>query len=114
MASAAPLPVEEMSAALRPYLSLLGALRQGTAVDRERTRLVEAAVEVWRRPGFDTFLAQPRLGFEPFDYQWQTAQTVLRRMRGRAIQSSPGGRRPRHERVGAKAPTRRPRVQASG
>jgi SNF2 family DNA or RNA helicase len=85
MASAAPLPVEEMSAALRPYLSLLGALRQGTAVDRERTRLVEAAVEVWRRPGFDTFLSQPRLGFEPFDYQWQTAQTVLRRMRGRAI-----------------------------
>lgn len=85
MTSAAPLPVDELSPALVPYLSLLGALRKGVAVDGERARLVEAAVEVWRRPGFDTFLSQPRLGFEPFDYQWQTAQTVLRRMRGRAI-----------------------------
>jgi SNF2 family DNA or RNA helicase len=85
MASAAPLSAEEMFPALQPYLSLLGALRQGAAVNAERTRLVEAAVEVWRRPGFDTFLSEPRLGFEPFDYQWQTAQTVLRRMRGRAI-----------------------------
>jgi SNF2 family DNA or RNA helicase len=85
MTSATALPAEELSPALQPYLSLLGALRQGVAVDAERTRLVEAAVEVWRRPGFDTFLSQPRLGFEPFDYQWQTAQTVLRRMRGRAI-----------------------------
>jgi hypothetical protein len=85
MTSAASLSVEELSADLVPYLSLLGALRTGASVDGEYTRLVEAAVEVWRRPGFDTFLSQPRLGFEPFDYQWQTAQTVLRRMRGRAI-----------------------------
>ena len=41
-------------------------------------------MDVWRRPGFDTFLSQARLGFESFDYQWQTAQTVLRG-RGRAI-----------------------------
>ena len=46
---------------------------------------MEAAADVWSRPGFDTFLSRPRLGFEPFDYQLQTAQTVLRRMRGRAI-----------------------------
>jgi SNF2 family DNA or RNA helicase len=85
MTSAASLPAEELSPVLAPYLSLLGALRRGAAVDGERTRLVEAAVEIWRRPGFDAFLSQPRLGFEPFDYQWQTAQTVLRRMRGRAI-----------------------------
>jgi len=70
---------------LAPYLSLLGVVRQGTRVDGERSRLVEAAAEVWSRPGFDTFLSQPRLDFDPFDYQWQTAQTVLRRMRGRAI-----------------------------
>ncbi|HLX48093.1 MAG TPA: DEAD/DEAH box helicase, partial [Streptosporangiaceae bacterium] len=50
-----------------------------------RTSLVEAAAEVWSRPGFDVFLSRPALTFEPFDYQWQTAQTVLRRMRGRAI-----------------------------
>ncbi|HEY2552014.1 MAG TPA: DEAD/DEAH box helicase [Streptosporangiaceae bacterium] len=70
---------------LMPYLSLLGGLRRGTPVDAERTRLVEAAAEVWSRPGFDIFLSRPTLEFEPFDYQWQTAQTVLRRMRGRAI-----------------------------
>jgi SNF2 family DNA or RNA helicase len=85
MTTAASPPVDELSPVLAPYLSLLGALRQGAPVDGERTRLVEAAVEMWSRPGFDTFLSQPRLDFEPFDYQWQTAQTVLRRMRGRAI-----------------------------
>jgi len=85
MTSAASLSVDELSGVLGPYLSLLGALRKGEALDGERSRMVEAAVEIWRRPGFDTFLSRPRLGFEPFDYQWQTAQTVLRRMRGRAI-----------------------------
>jgi SNF2 family DNA or RNA helicase len=85
MTTAASPPLDELSPILAPYLSLLGALRQGAPVDSERTRLVEAAVEMWSRPGFDTFLSQPRLGFEPFDYQWQTAQTVLRRMRGRAV-----------------------------
>ena len=44
-----------------------------------------AAVHVWARPGFDTFLAIPRLRFEPFDCQLRAARTVLRRMRGRAI-----------------------------
>ncbi|MGB6454673.1 MAG: DEAD/DEAH box helicase [Streptosporangiaceae bacterium] len=68
-----------------PYLSLLGALRQGTPLDVDRAALVEAAAEVWSRPGFDAFLSWARLGFEPFDFQLQTAQTVLRRMRGRAI-----------------------------
>jgi SNF2 family DNA or RNA helicase len=67
------------------YLSLLAALRQGTPLDTDRAALVEAAAEVWSRPGFDALLSRPRLGFEPFDYQLQAAQTVLRRMRGRAI-----------------------------
>ena len=84
MTAASP-HLDELSQVLTPYLSLLGVVRQGAPVDGERTRLVEAAAEVWSRPGFDTFLSQPRLGFEPFDYQWQTAQAVLRRMRGRAI-----------------------------
>ncbi len=85
MTTAGSPSLDELSPVLAPYLSLLGALRQGAPVDGERTRLVEAAVEMWSRPGFDTFLSQPRLDFEPFDYQWQTAQTVLRRMRGRAV-----------------------------
>lgn len=83
--TASPPPTRELPSVLAPYLSLLGVLRQGTPVDTERTGLVEAAADVWSRPGFDTFLSQQLLAFEPFDYQWQTAQTVLRRMRGRAI-----------------------------
>ena len=47
--------------------------------------IVDDAVQVWARPGFDTFLAIPRLRFEPFDYQLRAARTVLRRMRGRGI-----------------------------
>ncbi|HEY1918739.1 MAG TPA: DEAD/DEAH box helicase [Streptosporangiaceae bacterium] len=78
-------PVDELASIPAPYLPLLTALRRGTPVDSGRARLVEAAADVWSRPGFDVFLSQPGLGFEPFDYQWQTAQTVLRRMRGRAI-----------------------------
>lgn len=67
------------------YLHLLAKLREADALDTERSELVDAAVEVWSRPGFDTFLARSRLRFEPFDYQLSAAQTVLRRMRGRAI-----------------------------
>ncbi len=85
MSVADPRPAGDLSAVLMPYLPLLGALRRGAAVDADRTSLVEAAAEIWSRPGFDIFLSRPSLGFEPFDYQWQTAQTVLRRMRGRAI-----------------------------
>ncbi len=69
-----PQPADDLSTVMAPYLLLLGALRRGTPVDADRTSLVEAAAEVWSRPGFDIFLSQPRLEFEPFDYQWQTAQ----------------------------------------
>ncbi|MEU5547786.1 DEAD/DEAH box helicase [Streptomyces sioyaensis] len=51
----------------------------------EVSALVDTAVETWRRPGFDAFLCLEQLGFSPFGYQKQTAQTVLRRMRGRAV-----------------------------
>jgi len=80
-----PRPAEDLTSVLASYLPLLAALRRGAPVDAGRTSLVEAAAEVWSRPGFDVFLSRPALTFEPFDYQWQTAQTVLRRMRGRAI-----------------------------
>lgn len=60
----------------------LGAARD---VDSARSALVDAAASVWSRPGFDTLLSGPGLTFTPFDYQLQTAQTVLRLMRGRAI-----------------------------
>jgi SNF2 family DNA or RNA helicase len=66
-------------------LSLLGKLSPATPVDPARSALVDQAVAVLRRPGFDTLLSLPQLAFEPFDYQQETASTVLRRMRGRAI-----------------------------
>jgi SNF2 family DNA or RNA helicase len=67
------------------YLPLLARLRNGARLQPDWSALVDDAVQVWARPGFDTFLALPRLRFEPFDYQLQAARTVLRRMRGRGI-----------------------------
>jgi SNF2 family DNA or RNA helicase len=54
-------------------------------VDEQVSLLVDDAVKVWSRPGFDTFLSVPALRFTPFDYQLQAARSALRRMRGRAI-----------------------------
>ena len=76
---------ETPTADLSAYLPLLARLRNDTRPQPDWSAIVDDAVQVWTRPGFDVFLSQPRLGFEPFDYQWQTAQSVLRRMRGRAI-----------------------------
>jgi SNF2 family DNA or RNA helicase len=70
---------------LSAYLPLLARLRNGARLQPDWSALVDDAVQVWARPGFDTFLALPRLRFEPFDYQLQAARTVLRRMRGRGI-----------------------------
>lgn len=67
------------------YAPLISGLREGRPADPDVSLLVDAAVQVWSQPGFDTFLSVPTLRFEPFDYQLQAAQTALRRMRGRAI-----------------------------
>lgn len=75
----------EQSALPEQLISLLGRLRAAPALDPAASALVDRAVAVLRRPGFDTLLSLPQLGFEPFDYQRETASTVLRRMRGRAI-----------------------------
>lgn len=66
-------------------LRLVGRLASGPTVDPSASALVDQAVSVLRRPGFDTLLSLPQLTFEPFDHQRDTASTVLRRMRGRAI-----------------------------
>ncbi|MDG7022753.1 MAG: hypothetical protein JRN07_05065, partial [Nitrososphaerota archaeon] len=73
-----PTPAE-----LAPYVHLLERLEARLAVDATSSRLVDEAVEVWARPGFDTFVSLGHLRFEPFDYQLHTAEVVLRRMRGR-------------------------------
>jgi SNF2 family DNA or RNA helicase len=67
------------------YAPLLERLAGVTGIDDQHSTLVEDAVGVWSRPGFDTVLSGSRLAFTPFDYQLATMQTVLRRMRGRAI-----------------------------
>jgi SNF2 family DNA or RNA helicase len=63
-------------------LDQLGAL---APVSEQRRALTEAAIDVWRRPGFDTFAAVANLRFEPFDHQLSAASVVLQRMSGRAI-----------------------------
>jgi SNF2 family DNA or RNA helicase len=76
---------ETSTADLSAYLPLLARLRNGARRQPDWSAIVDDAVHVWARPGFDTFLAIPRLRFEPFDYQLQAARTMLRRMRGRGI-----------------------------
>jgi SNF2 family DNA or RNA helicase len=67
------------------YAPLLARLRDAVPVNAEVSGLVDEAVRVWSRPGFETFLSLASLRFEPFDYQVQAARVALRRMRGRAI-----------------------------
>jgi len=54
-------------------------------VAEDTSSLVDEALGVWARPGFDTFMCLARLRFEPFPYQLETAAQVLRQMQGRAI-----------------------------
>jgi SNF2 family DNA or RNA helicase len=71
--------------ALELYRPLLERLEQGSPSVGERSALVDEAVRVWSRPGFETFMCRPRLRFEPFPYQLEAAARVLRHMQGRAI-----------------------------
>ncbi|MFN2494407.1 MAG: DEAD/DEAH box helicase [Pseudonocardiaceae bacterium] len=82
-ATAAGVDAEAVVAA--GYADMLGRLRARCAVDEDWSALVDDAVTMWSRPGFDTFVTVPQLPFTPYDYQVQAAQTALRRMRGRAI-----------------------------
>lgn len=67
------------------YFGLVDRLQSAGPVAASRSALVEAALGVWARPGFDTLICLPRLRFEPFGYQLGAARAVLGRMRGRAI-----------------------------
>ncbi len=71
--------------ALQPYLQLLRRLEGLPPVVEATSRLVEEALTVWARPGFDTFVSLPRLRFTPFSHQLRAAEAALRTMRGRAI-----------------------------
>ena len=67
------------------YASLVEQLLRAPGVDPDRSALVDEAGAVWSRPGFDTILSQSRLALRPVRLPAATMQTVLRRMRGRAI-----------------------------
>lgn len=67
------------------YQALVGRLAARPGLDVERSLLVDQAMAVWARPGFDTLIAVPHLRFEPFAHQLDAAARVLRRLRGRAL-----------------------------
>ncbi|MHB8690898.1 MAG: DEAD/DEAH box helicase [Solirubrobacteraceae bacterium] len=67
------------------YAPLLASLAAGEPIAEERSALVDEALRVWARPGFETFMCKPRLRFEPFEHQLDAAARVLRHMQGRAI-----------------------------
>lgn len=81
---AAPTP-PKLPAELAAYEPLVSRLRAGGAAGEKRSALVDEALSVWARPGFDTFMCLPRLRFEAFPYQLEAAARVLRHMQGRAI-----------------------------
>jgi SNF2 family DNA or RNA helicase len=70
---------------LGSYQALLERLAARPGLDVERSALVDQAMAVWARPGFDTLIAVPHLRFEPFAHQLDAATRVLRRLRGRAL-----------------------------
>jgi SNF2 family DNA or RNA helicase len=70
---------------LHLYEPLMERLQAAAPVLDQRSALVDQALQVWARPGFETFMCQPRLRFEPFPYQLEAAARVLRHMQGRAI-----------------------------
>jgi SNF2 family DNA or RNA helicase len=67
------------------YAALMGQLSALQPVNEQRSALVDGAIRVWRRPGFDNLVSTSALHFEPFDYQLRAASIVLRQMSGRAI-----------------------------
>lgn len=76
---------EELPDGLVAFAPLLERLKEGELVSEAASRLVDDAVQVWSKPGFDTFISLPRLRFTPFPYQLHASEAALGRMRGRAI-----------------------------
>jgi SNF2 family DNA or RNA helicase len=74
-----------LPAPIAAFSALTARLRDGCALDPGVVQLLDDAVAVWMRPGFETFISLPRLRFQPYPHQLRAAETVLRRMRGRAL-----------------------------
>ena len=73
------------AAPAHPFAGLAARLACDNGLDPAVSSLVDAALEVWSRPGFDTLVSLGHVNIEPFEHQMATVRTVLRRMRGRAI-----------------------------
>ncbi|MGH9154173.1 MAG: SNF2-related protein, partial [Acidimicrobiales bacterium] len=65
--------------------ALVGRLAQEPPLDAEASTVVDEALSIWSRPGFEAFASLSRLRFEPFPHQLAAAARALRSMRGRAI-----------------------------
>jgi SNF2 family DNA or RNA helicase len=65
--------------------ALLARVVAGVPVSSDRSRLVEAAIGVWSRPGFDALASLAGLRFEPYEHQLRAASAVLAQMGARAI-----------------------------
>jgi SNF2 family DNA or RNA helicase len=78
-------PETAATAAVHLYEALRERLDDASPVSDERSALVDQALAVWARPGFETFICMPRLRFAPFAYQLEAAARVLRHMQGRVI-----------------------------
>jgi SNF2 family DNA or RNA helicase len=85
MTDLAELPRDGFDGDLAAYAPLLAVLVRNEAAEERRSRLVDAALGVRARPGFDTFVSLERLRFTPYPHQLAAAEVALRRMRGRAI-----------------------------
>jgi len=72
-------------APLARYAPFIARLEAGEIVSEQANRLVEAAVSVWMKPGFEEFVSLSRLRFEPFPHQLAAARRALGPLRGRAI-----------------------------
>ena len=84
-------PPARPARSLEPFAHLLSRIEGLEPAAEPSARLVRAAVKVRARPSFETFVSLGHLRFEPFDYQLQAAEAVLRRMRGRAIMADEVG-----------------------
>src|SRR3954462_8233149 len=74
-----------IEALLALYRPLIARLEAGVAIVEEHSALVDEALGVSARAGFETFMCLSRLRFEPFAYQLEAAARVLRHMQGRAL-----------------------------
>jgi SNF2 family DNA or RNA helicase len=80
------LEIEQPGAAVPDqYATLLRRLTDAPPPPDRWSDLVDAAVGVWSRPGFDVFVSLPHLRFSPYAHQLQAARAALQQMRGRAI-----------------------------